>query len=84
MGVEGHGVADAASLATSTSVLTNSSWIERCSSRREPAMQVWPVAAKMPEMAPMTAVDIGILEDDVGRLAAQFERDVLEVLGGDS
>ena len=32
-----------------------SSWTERWTSRREPAMQVWPVAAKMPEIAPFTA-----------------------------
>ena len=33
----------------------NSSRIEFCTSNREPAMQVCPVAAKMPEIAPTTA-----------------------------
>ena len=43
-------------LAIATSRSTTSSWIDRCTSSREPAMQVWPVAAKMPEMAPFTAL----------------------------
>ena len=34
----------------------NSSWIERWTRAREPAMQVWPVAAKMPETTPFTAL----------------------------
>ena len=34
----------------------NSSLMEFCTSRREPAMQVCPVAAKMPEMAPAAAL----------------------------
>ncbi len=34
----------------------NSSCTERWTRRREPAMQVWPVAAKMPETAPFTAL----------------------------
>ena len=38
-----------------SSFSTNSSWMLSCTSRREPAMQVWPVAAKMPEIAPLTA-----------------------------
>ena len=42
-------------LANATSFSTNSSWIDSCTSRREPAMQVWPVAAKMPEITPFTA-----------------------------
>jgi hypothetical protein len=42
--------------ARSTSGPTIWSWIERCTSRREPAMQVWPVAAKMPAKAPTTAL----------------------------
>ena len=41
--------------ANATSRSTNSSWIVSCTSRREPAMQVWPLAAKMPDTAPLTA-----------------------------
>ena len=44
-----------ACLAMATSFSTNWSWMLSCRSSREPAMQVWPVAAKMPEMAPLTA-----------------------------
>ncbi len=42
--------------ANSTTRRTKSSWMERCTSSREPAMQVCPVAAKMPEIAPLTAL----------------------------
>ncbi|MCY1538893.1 hypothetical protein D9M68_744560 [compost metagenome] len=39
--------------------LSVTSWYRlRCTSRREPAMQVCPEAAKMPEMAPFTACSI--------------------------
>src|SRR5579883_740678 len=41
--------------AMATSFSTNTSWIVSCTSSRDPAMQVCPVAAKMPEMAPLTA-----------------------------
>ena len=41
--------------ASSSRRSTNLSLIEFCTSRREPAMQVWPVAAKMPETAPAAA-----------------------------
>ena len=42
-------------------------------------MQVWPVAAKMPETAPLTASSRSAsVEDDVRRLAAELERDVLD------
>ena len=41
---------------SATSLSTNSSWIERWISAREPAMQVWPVAAKMPDTTPLTAL----------------------------
>ncbi len=41
--------------AIAMSFSTNSSWMVSWSSRREPAMQVWPVAAKIPEIAPETA-----------------------------
>ena len=44
--------------AISTSFAVTSSLIEFCTSRREPAMQVWPVAAKMPETAPATAASM--------------------------
>ena len=46
----------------------------RCTSSREPAMQVWPDAAKMPASTPASAASsCGVLEDDVGRLAAELE-----------
>ena len=45
-------------LANATSFSTNWSWIDCCTSRREPAMHVWPVAAKIPEIAPLTALSI--------------------------
>jgi hypothetical protein len=41
-----------------TSLSTNSLWSERWISAREPAMQVCPVAAKMPETTPLTALSI--------------------------
>ncbi len=67
--------------ASSSRRSTNLSLIEFCTSRREPAMQVCPVAAKMPETAPAAAaVEIGILEHDVRRLAAELERDPLQAL----
>src|SRR5215510_11191946 len=44
-----------ATFAIAISLCTNWSWIVSCSSRREPAIQVWPVAAKMPDTAPLTA-----------------------------
>ena len=51
-------------------------------SRREPAMQVCPVAAKMPEIAPLTASSrIAVVEHDVGRLAAELQRHLFEGLG---
>ncbi len=43
-------------LAKATRRSTKASWMLSCTSRREPAMQVWPVAAKMPAMAPLTAL----------------------------
>ena len=43
---------------SATSLSTNSSWIERWISAREPAMQVCPVAAKIPETTPFTALSI--------------------------
>ncbi|MCY1228105.1 hypothetical protein D9M72_404030 [compost metagenome] len=41
--------------ATASNRSTKASWMLSCTSRREPAMQVCPVAAKMPEMAPKAA-----------------------------
>ena len=42
-------------------------------------MQVCPVAAKMPETTPLTALSIsGVLEHDIGRFAAKLERDRLD------
>jgi ParB family chromosome partitioning protein len=61
-------------LAKSTRRSTKSSWIDSWTRSREPAMQVWPVAAKMPAIA----VQIGVVEDDVGRLAAELQADLLE------
>ena len=43
-------------------------------------MQVWPVAAKMPEIAPFTASSMhGVVEHDVRRLAAELQRDPLRI-----
>ena len=39
----------------SISMATKRSWIERCTSSREPAWQLCPEAAKMPETTPFTA-----------------------------
>ena len=41
--------------AKATSLSVKASWMESWTSRRDPAMQVWPVAAKMPDTAPLTA-----------------------------
>ena len=41
--------------ATASRRSTKASWMLSCTSSREPAMQVWPVAAKMPEIAPNAA-----------------------------
>ena len=49
------GIAELGGLGEAISFSTNWSWIFSCSNRREPAMQVWPDAAKMPEIAPLTA-----------------------------
>ena len=50
-----------------------------CTSSREPAMQVCPVAAKMPEIDALhRVVELGIVEHDVRRLAAELHRDALQ------
>ena len=47
-------------------------------------MQVWPVAAKIPETTPFTASSIsGVVENDVGGFAAEFEGDFLDAFGGE-
>ena len=57
--------------------------MERWISAREPAMQVCPVAAKIPETTPLTASSrFGVVENDVGGFAAQFERDVFDAARG--
>jgi hypothetical protein len=38
-----------------SSAPTQRSWMLRCTSSREPAWQLWPDAAKMPETMPLTA-----------------------------
>jgi hypothetical protein len=54
-------------------VLRNLSWIERCTRSRDPAMQVCPVAAKIPEIAPMTGgFKIGIFKNDIGGFPTKF------------
>ena len=79
-----HRVADRAPRPPpATSRSTKRSWIERCSSSREPAMQVCPVAAKMPEITPEhRRLELGIVEHDVRRLAAELERHVLQAARG--
>ncbi len=63
-----------------TSFSTKASWIEACSSSREPAMQVWPAAAKMPEMTPLTAASMSASREyDVRGLAPEFQRHALEL-----
>ena len=47
-------------------------------------MQVWPVAAKMPEIAPFTASSrIGVVEHDVRRFAAELQRHLLEAVAAE-
>ena len=62
---------------------TNLSWMERCRSKRDPAMQVCP---RRREDARDRTHDggfkVGVLEHDIRRLAAQLEGDVLEVASG--
>ena len=54
-----------------------------CTSSREPAMHVCPVAAKMPEIDALhRVVDLRIVEDDVRRLATELHRDVLHAARG--
>jgi len=56
----------------------NSSCMVRWIRARDPAIQVCPVAAKMPETTPFTASSkIGIIEDDVGRFASELKRNLL-------
>ena len=43
------------SFVKSISLATKVSWIERCTRSRDPAWQLWPVAAKIPETTPLTA-----------------------------
>jgi hypothetical protein len=51
---------------------------------RDPAMHVWPLAAKMPETTPRTALSrLASSKTDLRRLAAQFQRQPLETVHGD-
>ncbi len=54
--VSSSGLPIRAVFASASSLSMKASWTLRWTSRREPAMQVWPVAAKMPETAPLTAL----------------------------
>ena len=67
--------------ASASSFSMNASWMLSCSSRREPAMQVWPVAAKMPETAPFTASSRFASSNTMfGDLPAQLQAHALERL----
>ncbi len=53
---------------------TTASATDSCTSSREPAQQTWPWLKKMPFTIPSTAWSSGsVVEDDVGRLAAELE-----------
>ena len=48
--------------------------------RREPALQHWPWLKKIPLAAPgIDDLEVGVLEHDVRALAAELERDLLQV-----
>ena len=69
--------------ARSATSRTSSSWTLSCTISREPAMQVWPVAANTPgDDAVGGRVEVGVREDDLRRLAAQLQRHPVEVLRG--
>ena len=54
-----------------------------CTSSREPAQQTWPWLNQMPSTRPFDrAVEIGVLEHDEGRLAAELQRQFLAGAGG--
>jgi hypothetical protein len=63
---------------------TKRSWIVSWTRRRDPAWQLWP---ERREDAGDHALDrlpeVGVVEDDVGRLAAELERDRLQVARGE-
>ena len=64
----------------SISLATNASWIERCTSSREPAWQLWPGGREDARDDALDGlVEVGVVEHDVRRLAAELERDGLEV-----
>ena len=55
--------------------LMNSAATPSCTSSREPAQQTWPWLNQMASTTPFDrAIEIGIVEDDEGRLAAEFQR----------
>ena len=55
----------------------NSSAIDSCTRRREPAQHTWPWLKKMPLMIPSTAWSCArVVEDDVGTLAAKLQGDL--------
>ena len=57
--------------------------IDSCTRRREPAQQTWPWLNQMASTRPsMALVEIGVVEDDVGRLAAELEAEALAGAGG--
>src|SRR5206468_325330 len=58
--------------AASTSRDTNSSWMPACARMRFAEMQVWPL---------LRYLQIGVVEDDEGRVASELERDLLHLRG---
>ena len=59
------------------------SWMSSCTSRRDPALHISPLLPKMPQKRGLhRRVEIGIGEDDIGRLAAQFQAQALQVRHG--
>jgi hypothetical protein len=54
-----------------------------CTSRREPAQQTWPWLNQIASTTPFDrAVEIGVVEHDERRLAAELERQLLAGAGG--
>jgi hypothetical protein len=49
------------------------SWTDSCTINRDPAMQVWPVAANTPRQGRGRGFEVGVRKDDLRALSAELE-----------